>query len=108
MTIPPGVRHVADMVRQAIPFMRLRLTRDELDLAAHTRGNTPLHESLTRFIRSRVSGRAAQPVPSNPIDCKAMMERDRECQWILARLDLLYRSPVSQSAAAQTDDEHPA
>ena len=78
----------------------------ELDLAAHLRGNAPLHDALNAFLNARIIGRDTQPVPSEPIECRAIMERQNEVRWLLSRLDLIFRSPVNQ--AAQDESEPPA
>ena len=84
-----------------IPSLRILLTSQEEALAPHIRGNAPLYEALTQFITARINGRAMQPVPNEPIDCRASMERDHELRWLLSRLDFVYRSPVNQSAATE-------
>ena len=81
------------------------LLPNELDLAAHIRGNTPLYEAIRYFLSARLDARAAMPVPPEPIDCRAILERNAEVRQILARLDTVYRSPVNQPAE---DGEPPA
>ena len=81
------------------------LLPNEMDLAAHLRGNTPLYEAMKHFLVARLDARSAMPVPPEPIDCRAILERNAEVRQVLARLDIIYRSPVSQPA---DDGEQPA
>lgn len=90
------IKRVSDMIREMVPFLRNRLSKDEMQLGILLRGNTPLYESLCGIIRARIAARASVPAPSEPLVCKSMMERDRELQWLLSRLDLIYRSPMLQ------------
>ena len=110
MTIPPGIKaipqKVSDMVRELIPAWRHGLTQEERRLAVHLRGNIDLYESLRSIIRSRIAGRAAVPEPTDPLICKSMLARDRELQWLLLKLEYIYRSPVN--SPAQDDGEPPA
>ena len=106
MTVP----RLADFVRKMIPKWRGgALTHDEQELGVHLRGNAPLHEALIGIITSRIRGRANVPVPSDPLMCKSMLERDNELRWLLSRLDFVYRSPVSQDIPPEQEDgEQPA
>jgi hypothetical protein len=99
-------RRVSDIVRDMVPFMRNRMSGAEHDLAVHLRGNEALFNALSTVLRERLEGRARLSEPSDPVACKSMVARDRELQWLLGRLDYLYRSPV----ATPTDDggEQPA
>jgi hypothetical protein len=110
MTIPrgftPGRRRLTDVVREMIPHLRNALTPDERALAIHLRGNEALYLALTTLVRSRIEGRAKLPEPTDPLAAKSMVARDRELQWVLARLEFVYRSPVSQPA--EDDSEPPA
>lgn len=109
MTVPRGNgkdrRRVTDIVRDLIPRFRYRLSHDEQQLGIYLRGNKDLFESLTGLIQSRIGGRASLPVPSDPIVCKAMLERDRELQWLLSRLEFVYKSPVSEPAEAEQGEQ---
>lgn len=109
MTVPPGVRQhvgrVADMVREAFPFLRNRLSPDEHTLAIFLRGNRELYTALVNVIKSRMEGRAKASVPSNPIDCLASMSRDRELRWLLSRLEAIM---FSQADNLTQDGEPPA
>lgn len=102
MTIPPNIasapRRVADYVRDRITKWRNPLSPDEMNLAPHLRGSEALYDALTRLIESRIEGRAKLPVPSDPLVCKAMLERDNELRWLLSRLDAVYHSAVSPPA----------
>ena len=82
------------------------LLPNELDLAAHLRGNTPLYEAMRTFLTARLDARAAMPVPPEPVDCRAVLERNAEVRQVLARLDIIFRSPVNQPA--DDDGEQPA
>lgn len=86
-------RRVADMVRELFPTVRQPFTVEEIAVAEHLRGNERLYQALTGLVRSRIAGRELLPVPSDPLMCKSLMERDRECRWFLARLEAIYRSP---------------
>jgi hypothetical protein len=99
VTTPHPIKRVRDMVLALFPSHRTLFSPQEEAFAPHLRGNTPLYEALTTFVNSRIDGRAQQPVPSDPIDCRASMERDYELRWLLSRLDLIYRSPVNPQAA---------
>lgn len=108
MTIPPVVERakekVSDFVRGMIGLKRTSVNPLEQRLAIHIRGNVALYESLTALIQSRIDGRAGLPEPAEPLVAKSMIARDRELQWLLSRLDFVYRSPVAQ---AQDNDEPP-
>lgn len=101
MTVPKGVRartqKVADMLRDIIPQFRHRLTPDEERLGIHLRGNQDLYEALSNLILSRIEGRAKLPEPSDPVVCKSMLAKDRELEWVLLRLEFVYRSPALKS-----------
>ena len=101
MTIPKALhdmlpKKVSDLVREMIPRFRHTLTKEEADLGVYLRGNTALLESLKALIRTRMEGRASLPVPIDPLVCKVMMERDRELQWLLSRLEYIHASPVAE------------
>ncbi len=103
MTTPRGmqgtVRKVSDMVRDMIPRLRHQpLLADEQKVAVHLRGNDMLLEGLRGIIQARIGIRLSLPEPSDPVVCKSMVARDRELQWLLSRLEYIYRSPVSQPA----------
>lgn len=100
-----AIRRVTDMVREMIPHMRGRLPQEELDLAVHLRTNEKLYEDLTELIRSRIRGRDQLPVPSDPLACKSLMERQSELRWLLSRLDHLHSLPMNQGA---DEGEQPA
>ena len=111
MTVPPGFKgmpgRVADMVRNMTPFVRGdRLSPDERALGVFLRGNTELLGVLSNIIQSRIEGRANLPVPSDPIDCKAMVDRDSELRWLLRRLEFVHASPVAEPA--EDHGEQPA
>jgi hypothetical protein len=108
MTIPKFTQEVreklSDYVRNLFPVVRTRMSKEEVDLGIHLRGNPKLYEALTAIIKTRIEGRAGIPEPSDPLDCKSMLARDRELQWLLSRLAFVYSSPVNQ----QEDGELPA
>ena len=106
MSTPPVIRRVRDLVLSMLPPARVVLAPAEQAIAPYLRGTTPLLESLKLFLNARVSGRASQPVPSDPIDCRASLERDHEVRWLITRLDFIYRSPVNPPAGE--DGEPPA
>lgn len=99
MTIPRplavAAQRVSDWVREALPKARFRITPNESALSVHLRANPALYDDLTKFLRSRIEGRAAVPEPNDPLVAKSMVARDREVQWILARLDFLKNAPLS-------------
>lgn len=97
------IQKLADYVREGIAKWRNPLSTDEMDLAPHLRGNELLYKALVRIIERRMGVRANTPVPSDPLMCKAMLERDNELRWLLSRLDLVYRASVSHPA----DDSEP-
>lgn len=93
---------LTDMVRQLIPQWRQSvLSPTEMDLAVDLRGNERLYNALTTIVQSRITGRASLPVPSNPDDCRAFLERDRECQWMINRFALVYRSAVNSADSGE-------
>ena len=96
MTMASTVRRVSDMVREMIPHLRGTLPQEELDLSVHLRSNEKLYDALTELIRSRIRGRENLPVPSDPLACKSIMERQSELRWLLSRLEHLYRLPMNQ------------
>lgn len=91
-------QRVSDYVRRRISAWRNPFTQEEIDLAPHIRGNEKLYNALARLIETRIGGRARLPVPSDPLICKSMLERDNELRWLLSRLDTVYRSLPSQPA----------
>lgn len=93
------------MVREAIPWMRLRLTKQEAELGIHLRGNERLYTALVDLIETRIEARAALPEPSEPLVCKSMMAKDRELRWLLSRLAFVYKSPPG--TPADTPSEQP-
>lgn len=97
---------VSDYVRALFPAMRFGFSETEASLATHLRGNERLYNDLTAFLRGRIEGRARTAEPSDPLVCKSMLARDREVQFLLGRLDLLYRSPVNASPDVE-DGEQP-
>lgn len=103
MTMPRQIRRVRDMVLAMLPGVRVVLTPPEEAFAPYIRGNAPLYEALTTFVNARLNARASQPVPPEPIDCRASMERDHELRWLLSRLDFIYRSPVHTPAADENE-----
>ena len=109
MTIPPGLKNaagkVSDMVREMIPRFRHHLTDEEAALGLHLRGNAPLLEALRGLIHARIEARAQLPAPSEPLVCKSMVDRDRELQWLISRLEYVHASPVNQP---EDDRERPA
>ena len=111
MTIPPGFKaktqRVTEMVMEMLPKWRHRMTQEEAALGVHLRGNAPLLEALKALIQARITGRASVPVPTDPIACKAILDRDRELQWLLWRLEFVHRSPASVPGHDE-DREQPA
>lgn len=103
MTIPKIAR-VRDMVLAMLPTLRHQLSPVDANLAGHLRGNAPLYESLIAFITSRIQVRDSQPVPSDPVECRGILERNHELRVLLARLESAYRSPINQPA----EDGEPA
>lgn len=99
MTFPRAVastaRHVSDLVRELMPSLRQQMSREEIALAIHLRGNEKLKNDLIGLINTRISGRVRVQEPTDPIVCKSMLARDRELQWLINRLEFIYRSPVS-------------
>lgn len=100
MTIPKSViaatQTVVDFVRgMSMQRQQPQLTAEEAALGPHLRGNTALYESLVNLVQSQIAGRARVPEPSDPLQAKSSIARDRECQRVLARLELVYHSPVS-------------
>lgn len=87
---------VADYVRALFPALRPGFTEAEQALAMHLRGNERLYNDLTAVLRGRIEGRARVAEPTDPLMCKSMLARDREIQFVLGRLGLLYRSPVNE------------
>lgn len=107
MTIPKIKdipKNVAEYVRHLLPTLKHSMTPLEMDLAVLLRNDPKLYEAVTAMIQARIAARAEVPAPDEPIRCKAMMERDRELQWLLKRLEYLYRAPLQE----QTDMEQPA
>jgi len=86
------------MVGELFLHDRARLTEEERDLAIHLRGNERLHNALSNLVRSRIRGRETLPVPSDPMLCKSLLERNTELRWFLGRLERLYQSPANEGA----------
>jgi hypothetical protein len=105
MTVPKLISkpmgRVSDMVRGMVPFSRHELTADEADVAVYLRKHNALYEGLKAVIEARIGVRATLPVPSDPILCKAMLDRDSELRWLIGHLDYIRRFP-----AAQPVDDH--
>ena len=110
MTIPRVVREapgkLTDMIAEMMPKFLHRLTPTEQRIGIHLRGNDDLLEGLQDMISERMGRRAALPVPSDPILCKAVLERDAELRWLRSRLEFIHRSPVAQSV--DSEREQPA
>ena len=109
MSVPKRIRGardtVAGMLQEAFPKLRVSLTPEERELGIYLRGNDGLLASLRKLFESRIGRRASQPVPSDPLMCKAFMERDAELRFIMNRLEFVHISPVAQPAE---DSEQPA
>jgi len=86
------------MVRGFVPQLRSTMSPEERTVGAYLRGNEHLFNSLVDLIESRIRGRATLPVPSDPLQCKAILDRDSELRWLLSRLEFVYHSPVAQPA----------
>lgn len=101
----PKISRLRDIVLSMVtaPRPTVVLTQEEADLGPHLRGNEKLYNALVSVVSARLSGRESRPVPSDPQDCRAIMERNHELRWLLARLDAVYRSQVNQTA---DDGEH--
>ncbi len=99
MTMPKLVRdsmlRVRDMVREMIPTARYHISKEEARLAIHLRGNAELYESLIGIIQARLVTRTLIPVPTDPLMCKSILDRDNELRWVLARLEYVYHSPIN-------------
>lgn len=93
--IAGNARRVSDMVREMFPRFRTALSEEDRDLAVHLRGNERLYNALTAILRSRIQGRDQLPVPSDPLTCKSILERNNELRWMLSKLEYLYRSPAN-------------
>jgi hypothetical protein len=108
VTIPPFVeqakKKVSDLVRDLGIARRTIVIQEEQRLGPHLRGQAALYDALVALIRTRIDGRAGVPEPSDPMVAKSMIARDRELQWLLSRLESVYRSPVNQP----NSDEPPA
>lgn len=97
---------LSDWVREMIPKLRSGLSPAESALAPHIRGNEPLYTALTGLIRSRIEGRRRLPVPTDPMMCKSILDRNNELEWLLSRLEAVYNSPANTVADKQ--GEQPA
>lgn len=95
----PKIGRIRDLVLSLLPQTHRTMPPEEMALAPHIRGNERLYEALVALIAARIRVRDAQPVPSDPNDCRGILERNYELRWLLARLDAIYRSPVNQQAA---------
>ena len=109
MTQPPllerATTRVSDMVRGLIAKKRLpTVAAEEQALAPHLRGNQALYDALVALVRTRIDARLSVAEPTDPLVAKSMIARDRELQWLLGRLESVYRSPVNP----QQSDEPPA
>ena len=101
-TVPKGVHarptgSVVEMIGKLRSTFRIGLTPIEQNVGVHLRGNASLMEALIELLTSRILGRANVPVPSDPLTCKSMMERDAELRFIMNRLRLIYDSPANES-----------
>lgn len=93
------------MLRSILPSRVLTLAPHEEDLGTHLRGNEPLYEAIVGMLEARIDHRASLPVPPEPIDCRASMERDHELRILLNRIEYIYHSPV---VPIHDDGEQPA
>lgn len=103
--MPQMVSKVSEMVRGLIPTYRDRTTTDERTVGVYLRGNQDLLLGLSGIIKSRIEGRAKVPEPSDPVQCKAMLARDRELQWLLAKLEFIYTSPVAATGEQEIGEQ---
>lgn len=99
------VQKLSDWVRETLPKQLFAMSKSEAALAVHLRGNDALYETLTGLLEDRIAGRAKLPEPSDPLACKSMLARDRELQWLLGRIEFIYRSPVNNPGS--DDGEQP-
>lgn len=106
MTIPPGLRsatkRVSDILRELMPQSRQVMSGDERMVATYLRGNDNLLQGLKGILESRLEGRASLPTPSDPLECMRRIAMDKELRWVLAKLEFIFRSPVSE--ASEIDD----
>jgi hypothetical protein len=101
-----ATERVTDFVRGLGVKQRSRISEIDEALGVYLRGNEPLFKALSDMLNARIEGRAKLPEPSDPLQCKSILARDREVQAILGRLNYVYRSPVSQPV--EDDSEQPA
>jgi len=98
VTVPPAAKKVAttlaDMVRGMGLRLRQEMSPEEQRIAVYLRGNEDLYEGFRCLIQSRFEGRAKLPLPSTPQECQISMARDKELQWLLGRLEYVYRSAL--------------
>jgi len=88
---------LSEFVAQTFPrLVGHQLSREEMTLAVHLRGNDALRAALCAIVENRIKQRALVPEPRDPIVCKSAIARDRELQWLLGRIEAIYRSPVNQ------------
>lgn len=95
MALGNVTQRVTDMVREMVPKWKYRLTVSEASLGLHLRGNTELLEALSNLITERIRSREVKEIPSDPVDCKTTMARDKELRWIISRFEYVYHSPVA-------------
>lgn len=98
-------QRVREMVVNMLPRLRRNITPEEESVAVYLRGNKNLYEGLTAMISGRLEGRANLPVPSDPIICRGMLERDHELRWLQSRIDYIYHSHPPQPG--ESDAEQP-
>ena len=101
MTVPPGFKavrqSVTGMLTSFLPKFRHSLSKQESRLGVSLRGNAELFEALNELITSRIEARAHRPLPSTPQVCQVSMAMDKELQWLLSRLELVYHSPLAEA-----------
>ncbi len=84
---------ITDMVAQlGLRHQSPLLSPEEMSLGVWLRSNDEAYESLLFLIESRIEARASSPEPSDPLDCKSMVARDRELRWLLNHLEFLYQT----------------
>jgi hypothetical protein len=99
VTIPEfseGVRRkLSDFVRELLATKQHKPIPEEQTVGTFLSANPAFTAALRNLIQSRISARASIPEPGEPMDCKSMIARDRELQWLLRRLEDLSLAPAS-------------
>lgn len=94
-------QRLAEFVTEMFPALRRRMSKVDESVAVHLRGNDKLYAALRDLLTTRLEARSSMGEPRDPNDCKSIVARNSEIQWLLTRLESIYRSPLNQQESGE-------